>query len=641
MIVGTVGHIDHGKTALVRALTGIDGDRLPEEKRRGITVELGYAWMPAADGQLIGFIDMPGHEKLVRTMVAGTSAIDYGLLLIAADDGIMPQTLEHLTILSLLGVRRSTAVITKIDKADKALLQQRQVEVRALLAAHRLDESPIMLVSAMSGQGVDALRTLLLEELKEAKATGDARVDKAGFRMGLDRVFTLDGVGTVVAGSIAAGSIQIGASLCLAHAPERKYRVRVLHVHNRSVEHAYVGQRCAVGLASLDRADVERGQMLCEPGIAQSTRRIDVWLQLAASEEKVLFSGTQVHLHLVTQDCLASVAILGQQSIAPGKAGLAQLILQREIHTWQGDRFILRDSSATRTMAGGNVLDVRGPVRYRQTLERIVYLHTQHDADDAAERFQGALAFSAFGIHGRDWLRSAGLRDWPFDPLALEDIVADEGGDWVVSRQRLSESERALKAALEAFHEGFSEDIGPDRQRLRRLAVPRMPESLWNSLVDRLCTTGVIGERNFFLHLPEHGVQLLAAEKIVAKRLLPLLCEGRFDPPWVRDLAGMTDLSEKQLRVVMARMTKAGELFQIVKDLYYHPDTVKQLFALARSLAYDNGSVTAADYRDATGLGRKRAIQILEFFDRIGLLRRVGDKHLLRPGTGLFPDTQQ
>jgi selenocysteine-specific elongation factor len=267
MIVGTAGHIDHGKTALVRALTGIDADRLPEEKRRGITIELGYAYLPTNDGKLVGFVDMPGHEKLVRTMVSGASGIDFGLLLIAANDGIMPQTLEHLTILSLLGIARGAAVITKIDRVDAELLQQRVTEVQALLAANGLSDYSILRVSALQGDGVDDLRTLLLNE---AKRDQSEQSTAAGFRMGLDRVFTLDGVGTVVAGSIAAGAVRIGDALCLAHAPDTTYRVRSLHVHNRAVETATAGQRCAVGLAGLERSAVERGQTLCDPLIAQS-----------------------------------------------------------------------------------------------------------------------------------------------------------------------------------------------------------------------------------------------------------------------------------------------------------------------------------------------------------------------------------
>jgi selenocysteine-specific elongation factor len=303
MIVGTAGHIDHGKTALVQALTGVNADRLPEEKRRGITIELGYAAMTQPDGTTIGFVDVPGHEKLVRTMVAGASGIDYALLLIAADDGVMPQTLEHLTILSLLGVQRGAAVITKADRADAALLAQRQAQATALLAQAGLAHWPVLTVSVHRGDGMDALRALLATEAAAQTPTAST---SEGFRMGLDRVFTLDGIGTVVAGSIAAGTVRTGDMLCLAHAPTELYRVRSLHSHNRSVDVAHAGQRCAVGLAGLERSKVERGHTLCDPAIALSTQRLDVWLQVAPTESKALRSGTHVHLHAGTQDTTAS-----------------------------------------------------------------------------------------------------------------------------------------------------------------------------------------------------------------------------------------------------------------------------------------------------------------------------------------------
>jgi selenocysteine-specific elongation factor len=635
MIVGTAGHIDHGKTALVRALTGIDADRLPEEKRRGITIELGYAFMPVAGDKLVGFVDMPGHEKLVRTMVSGASGIDFGLLLIAADDGIMPQTLEHLTILSLLGIKRGAAVITKIDRVDAVLQQQRITQVQTLLAEAGLDYS-IASVSALRGDGIYQLRALLADEAQRDEPTVSAAT---GFRMGLDRVFTLDGVGTVVAGSIAQGTVQIGDALCLAHAPDKTYRVRSLHVHNRAVESAHAGQRCAVGLAGLERSAVERGQMLCDPAIAQSVMRIDVRLQVAHTEPSVLRSGTQVHVHLATQDYMASIAVLGQTSITPGESCLAQLVLQQPVHAWHGDRFILRDASASRTIAGGSVLDTNAPARYRQTPQRLDYLQTQRN-DELAERTQGALVHASFGIQGFEWLRSNGLRDWPFADDVLHDVVADDKRTWLIARTRLAESEDAVLRALKSFHEKFPEDIGPDLQRTRRLAVPRMPEVLWPSLIERMVENGQLSRRNGFLHLAEHAVQLLAAEKIVGERALPLLMAGRFDPPWVRDIATSTGLPETQVRHVLMRMAKAGDVYQIVKDLYYHPQIVQQLAALAREIAGRDtkGEVTAAAFRDVTGLGRKRAIQILEFFDRIGFLRRVGDVHLLRAGTQLFPE---
>jgi selenocysteine-specific elongation factor len=634
MIVGSAGHIDHGKTALVRALTGIDADRLPEEKRRGITIELGYAWMPTESGRPIGFVDVPGHEKLVRTMIAGASGIDYALLLVAADDGIMPQTVEHLTILSLLGVRRGAAVITKIDRVDDALLRERQAQVQALLAGAGLHDYPLLSVSALRGDGIDALRARLISEAQRPAPVSAA---EAGFRMGLDRVFSLDGVGTVVAGSIAAGTVHIGDTLCLADAPDKSYRVRSLHVHNQGVESAAAGQRCAIGLAGLERSAVSRGQMLCEAAIAQGTQRIDVWLQVAATEARPLRSGTLVHLHAATEECMATVAILGQPAIAPGEAGLAQLVVQQALHVWHGDRFIVRDASASRTMAGGAILETDAPARYRQTPQRLAYLQTQRAAEPAA-RLQGALAHAPFGIHGAIWLRSAGLRAWPFDPGALGDVVLSQSRQWLIARSWLDGNEQAVLQVLRDFHARFPEDIGPDVQRARRLAAPRMPDDLWEQLVARMAGSGRLAQRNGFLHLPEHGMALLAAEKAVAERALPLLLAGRFDPPWVRDIAGTAKLPESQVRQVLARMAKAADVFQIVKDLYYHPEVVQQLASIARGIERSEGAIATGSFRDATGLGRKRAIQILEFFDRIGFLRRVGETRLLRTGTRLFPE---
>jgi selenocysteine-specific elongation factor len=636
MIVGTAGHIDHGKTALVRALTGIDADRLPEEKRRGITIELGYAWMPLEDGRRIGFVDVPGHEKLVRTMVAGASGIDFGLLLIAADDGPMPQTIEHATILSLLGVRRGAAVITKIDRVEPARVAETEARVRALLASSGLDEYPVLHVSSVRGDGIDALRADLVDAL--AAAPGD-EVAGAGFRMGLDRAFTLDGVGTVVAGSVSAGGVTIGDALSLASSPDDSYRVRSLQVHSRAAQAAEAGQRCAVGLAGLERTDELRGQVLCDPAIALTTQRIDVWLQVAATEDKPLRSGTLVHLHAATQDCLATVAVLGQPSIAPGAGAPAQLVLHKPANVWHGDRFILRDASAVRTVAGGQVLDPLGPIRYRQTPERLAYLETQR-AIDPKTRLLGALAQAQYGVNGATWLRSSGLARWPFDLSSVPDIVVGAGGEWLIARARLDEAQAGLLAALRDFHDKYPDEIGPDVQRARRLAAPRMPEALWLQLTSHMIEAGVLARRNGFLHLPEHGVALRAAEQIVAEHALPMLREGRFDPPWVRDIALQARLPEAQVRQVLGRMARGGDVYQVVKDLFYHPAVMHELAALARKLAAEEagGQVTAARFRDLTGLGRKRAIQILEFFDRIGLLRRVGDVHLLRPGTLLFSE---
>jgi selenocysteine-specific elongation factor len=427
--------------------------------------------------------------------------------------------------------------------------------------------------------------------------------------------------------------------LSLASTPDDTYRVRSLQVHSRAAQAAEAGQRCAVGLAGLERTDELRGQVLCDPAIALTTQRIDVWLQVAATEDKPLRSGTLVHLHAATQDCLATVAVLGQPSIAPGAGAPAQLVLHKPANVWHGDRFILRDASAVRTVAGGQVLDPLGPIRYRQTPERLAYLETQR-AIDPKTRLLGALAQAQYGVNGATWLRSSGLARWPFDLTSVPDIIVGAGGEWLIARARLDEAQAGLLAALRDFHDKYPDEIGPDVQRARRLAAPRMPEALWLQLTGHMIEAGVLARRNGFLHLPEHGVALRAAEQIVAEHALPMLREGRFDPPWVRDIALQARLPEAQVRQVLGRMARGGDVYQVVKDLFYHPAVMHELAALARKLAAEEagGQVTAARFRDLTGLGRKRAIQILEFFDRIGLLRRVGDVHLLRPGTLLFSE---
>jgi selenocysteine-specific elongation factor len=638
MIVGTAGHIDHGKTSLVRALTGIDTDRLPEEKKRGITIELGYAALPVPGAEPIAFVDVPGHEKLVRTMVAGASGVDYALLLVAADDGVMPQTREHLSILSLLGLRQGLAVLTKADRVDEQLLAQRRAQVQALLQGSSLSGAEVLAVSALRGDGMVALRERLLQQarvLRDGAARADAAMAKTqGFRMALDRVFSLDGVGTVVAGSVGGGQVSVGHTLCLAHQPGQSYRVRSLHGHGKALDGASAGQRCAIGLAGLERQSAQRGQTLCDPAIAQASARLDVWLQLADSEERPLKSGCTVHLHLGTQDVMATVALLGAAQLAPGQAMAAQIVSREPVPAWWGDRLVLRDASASRTLGGGRVLDPQGLPRYRSRPERLAYLQALLEPD-ARARLLAALAPSPFGIDATAWLRREGWTQWPFEPSQLEGVVEGEG--WLISALRLRQAESTVLTMLREFHAKYSEDIGPDLRRARALALPRMPEPLWNALLAQLVREGHISRRAGFIHLVEHGAQLRQAEKIVAQRVLPLLLDGRFDPPWVRDIAGTMRLPEVQVRSVLARLGKSAEVFQVCKDLYYHPQVVQELAELARQIAERDGQVLAASFRDATGLGRKRAIQILEFFDRVGFLRRVGDAHLLRPATLLFP----
>jgi selenocysteine-specific elongation factor len=650
MIVGTAGHIDHGKTTLVRALTGVDTDRLPEEKQRGISIELGYAFMDAgpeagvdagADAARIGFIDVPGHERLVHTMLAGATGIDFALLLVAADDGPMPQTREHLAVLSLLGLQRGAVVITKADRVDAARLQAVHAEAQALLQGSTLEGSPVLTVAAPSGLGIEALRTLLRQEAAAHAASRAQHDDSAAFRLAIDRAFTLDGVGTVVTGTTHAGRVAAGDELRLVPAPgggsgaDDPVRVRSLHAQNRAVTLAGAGQRCAVALAGVAKERVQRGQWLVAPAAALATQRIDVQLRLWHAETRVLRSGTPVHVHLGSAAVMGSVAVLDGDSLAPGASARVQLVLQAPVGAWHGDRVVLRDASASRTLAGGVVLDPMAPIRYRRTPQRLAELDALA-APDAEERLRGLLAHSPQGVDLQRFAAAQGRRV-EVAPATGALRHTDARSDWALGPAHADTAREKVLAALSAFHEKAPEELGPDAARLRRLALPRLPEPLWRALLADLQARGQVALRGAFVHLPAHGVRLSATEERLAQKLAPRLAAVGFEGAWVRDLAKEIGEPEPLLRVTMARLAQRAELHQVVKDLYLTPETLTRAVGLVQAIAQANGGeVTAALFRDATQLGRKRAIQILEYLDRIGLLRRVGDVHRLRLDSALL-----
>ncbi len=647
MIVGTAGHIDHGKTTLVRALTGVDTDRLPEEKKRGISIELGYAFLDVPNGvgnERIGFIDVPGHERLVHTMLAGATGIDFGLLLVAADDGVMPQSREHLAVLSLLGLSRGAVAVTKVDRAEPARVASVCDEARALLAGTPLAGAPVLPVSAHTGAGLEALRALLFDA---ARASPQSPSQEAAFRLAIDRAFTLDGVGTVVTGTVHAGHIQVGDEVVLTpSAKGQRLRVRNLHAQNQAVAQAHAGQRCAVALAGIGKDEVSRGQWLTTPGAAIATDRLDATLTLWHGESKALRSGTPVHVHIGSSDTLGTVAVLqvdgaaAGDTIAPGAHGTVQIVLRQPIGAWHGDRVVLRDNSATRTIAGGVVLDPFAPARYRRTAQRLAEL-TAWSLGTPAARLAALVGVAPQGVSLQRWASAEGLESARPPAVPDDALQASDGahGDWALGGAHRGRVGDALLSALRTFHERQPDELGPDSSRLRRLAAPRLSEPLWRALVASLQAAGSLAVRGAFVHLPEHGLRLSATDERLAQKIAPRLAMAGFEGSWARDLARDAQEGEPLLRTTLARLAQRGELHQVVRDLIYPTQTIAELAGLARRVAaQSNGEVTAARFRDATGLGRKRAIQVLEYFDRIGLLRRVGDVHRLRGDTTLFAE---
>jgi selenocysteine-specific elongation factor len=633
MIIGTAGHVDHGKTRLVRALTGVDTDRLPEEKARGISIALGYAYAPLPDGEILGFVDVPGHEKFLATMLAGATGIDFALLVVAADDGIMPQTREHLDILCLLGIRAGAVALTKVDAVDPARAARVAGDIAALTAATPLAASPVFEVCAPSGHGVEPLRAYL-----QAQAQGLRRVDAdAHFRLAVDRSFTLAGIGTIVTGTVHSGQVSVGDTVALAPGGGGA-RVRSIHAQDRASPTGTAGQRCALNLAGLARDAVRRGDWIVAPAALLSTQRFDGRFTLLAAREHALRSGSAVHLHVGAAHVPGRIVVIdaGQDTspgerVEPGQSRIVQLVLQHPVALWHGDRFIVRDAAAAQTLGGGTVLDPFAPSRYRRTAERRAVLAALQ-AESPALRLHALIAQAPLGVD----LQRFGLAANVDDPQALlRDSsvrrVRHGGGDFAVGITHWRALRESALAALHRFHQAHGDEAGPDRARFKRIAFPRLAAPIYAALVAELCADGSITASGPWLHLPGHTNTPSPAELVLLQRLLPRLAQSPVDPPWVRDLARELGAVEGAVRTALLRGAQRGEVHQVVRDLFYHPSAVQELEHHVRRLHATHGDVRATTFRDAIGLGRKRAIQILEFFDRIGLLRRVGDRHFLRP----------
>lgn len=634
MIVGTAGHIDHGKTALLKALTGQQGDRRREERERGITIDLGYAYADLGEGTLTGFIDVPGHERFIHNMLAGASGIDCLLLVVAADDGVMPQTREHLAIVELLGIRRALVALTKIDRVEAERIATVRRQIDDLLANGPLAGAPVFPVSSITGQGVDALRTALVAEAARTKARGT----DGHFRLAIDRAFSVSGTGVVVTGTAFAGRVQVGDELQLSPSG-RSVRVRGLHAQNREAGQAHAGQRVALNLAGerLAVEQIHRGDWLLQPLLHAPTQRIDIQFQLLPGEVHELRHWTPVHAHLGAQDVTARIALLEGESLAPGAWMFAQLLLNAPIHAVHGDRIVLRDQSAQRTLGGGRVLDPFAPPRNRRREARLAQLRAL-DASSLEQGLPGLLAEAHNGLEPQALERQFNRpRDgWQLPASAVQ--IATRQGPRLFDQQRWQTLGSLLLAALQRFHEEQPDELGPDRDRLRRFALPQLERPVFLALLEQALSAGEIASSGHWLHRPDHQVRLTAQEEALKARLWPLLEAGRFDPPWVRDLASALGAEEMQTRQLLRKLARLGLLQQVVKDLFYPEPTIRRLAWHALQLEAKSGVIRAAAFRDQIQLGRKRSIQLLEHFDRIGFTRRFGNERKIRHDNALATD---
>ena len=627
MIIGTAGHIDHGKTALVRALTGVDTDRLKEEKARGITIDLGFAYLPAPDGATLGFVDVPGHEKFVHTMVAGAGGIDFVLLVVAADDGVMPQTREHLAILDLLGVNKGIAALTKIDLVSDERRRNVTAEITDALAETSLAGSTIAPVSVVTGQGVDALRT----QLFDAARWVERRASTQRFRLVVDRSFALTGIGTVVTGTVLSGAVEIGARVTVSPSGIAA-RIRSIHAQNHAADRGHAGDRCALNLVGdgVTKDAIRRGDAVLDPELHAPTDRIDATLRVLASAPKPIKQWMPVRLHHAASNVGARLVLLGHRSIMPGEQARVQIVLERPIAAAAGDRYVLRDTSAQRTIGGGRFLDLRAPARKRRTPERMAVLDA-HSMDEP-DRALAALARVASGYVDLN----AFARDRMF---GLNDVnrLADAQGLVRISfaTTQAAFADEIWARLQDAIHDKVACDHAdnPDlpgigRERLRLALKPQMPPHLFTAVLQYLSGRKDVVLDGAWVRLPEHEARLTDRDEAMWSDMRPLIGgDKRFRPPRVRDIAGMIDSSEADVRRMFKVLSRLGKVYEVAHDHFFLRGTVSEMVEMAADLAAKapSGQFAAAAFRDRLDNGRKVAIQILEFFDRHGVTLRGGD----------------
>ncbi|HDC4637796.1 TPA: selenocysteine-specific translation elongation factor [Enterobacter cloacae] len=614
MIIATAGHVDHGKTTLLQAITGVNADRLPEEKKRGMTIDLGYAYWPQPDGRVLGFIDVPGHEKFLSNMLAGVGGIDHALLVVACDDGVMAQTREHLAILQLTGNPQLTVALTKADRVDATRINEVREAVEATLREYGFTDAALFETIATEGRGIDALRHHL-QQLSSREHASHHR-----FRLAIDRAFTVKGAGLVVTGTALSGEVKVGDTVWLTGI-NKPMRVRGLHAQNQPVDHAHAGQRIALNIAGdAEKAQLNRGDWLLSEAPPEPSERVIVSLQTHIP----LSQWQPLHIHHAASHITGRVSLLEND--------LAELVFDTPLWLADNDRLVLRDISARETLAGARVVTLNPPRRGKRKPEYLQWLSALAQTSNDKAALEVHLERGAVNLTDFAWARQ--LSNEGLLPLTQQPGFIQAGNN-LLNAPVAACWQRKVLNTLATYHEQHQDEPGPGRERLRRMALPMEDDALVLLLIENMRESGVIKSHHGWLHLPEHKAGFTAEQEAIWQKAAPLFGD---EPWWVRDLARETNTDEQVMRQVLRHAAQQGLIVAIVKDRYYRNDRIVAFASLIRELDQARGSTCAADFRDRLNVGRKLAIQILEYFNRIGFTRRRGNDHLLRDSL-LFPET--
>ena len=630
IIVGTAGHIDHGKTALVKALTGVDADRLPEEKQRGITIDLGFAEMDADDAR-IGFVDVPGHERFVKNMLAGAGGIDVVLLVVAADEGVMPQTREHFQICRLLQINDGIIALTKTDLVDDETLELARMDVAELVRGSFLEKATVFPVSSRDGSGINALKDALVHAAKNVRREDDIYET----RLPIDRSFSVKGFGAVVTGTLASGTIAEGDELELLP-QRRRVRVRGVQTYGNSVESARAGQRTAVNLGGISHEEIERGMALSATGALAVTQVFDADVEVLEDSPRPLRSRQRVRVHIGTTEVLARISVLNNMNaVEPGSTGYVQFRLESPTAAVMGDRFIVRSYSPQRTIAGGRVLDPLA-TRHRRTKLKDVktvleaLAGAKNDLPEIFIRMTGQKGLSFDGLRERTGLRDDVLRKMVDEAIKFRKIV--DAGRVLTSPEMFDQLKASALNAIGNYHRGDKLSRGISRETLREQTFRGVEPEVFRVVTSDLLQQGKIALDNDVFRLASHETTLSSGEKKTLETFREIYSTANLEVPKLEDAiadaasAGGTD--PRAARKIFQLLLNSGEILPVTNEFYFPASVVDQLAEQIREQARSTGDslIDVAKFKQIAGVSRKYAIPLLEYFDRTRVTRRVGDK---------------
>ena len=631
IIMGTAGHVDHGKTALIKALTGVDTDRLKEEKERGITIELGFASLALPGGRTIGVVDVPGHERFIKNMVSGAAGIDLVMMVIAADESIMPQTREHFHICSLLGIRKGLVALTKVDLVDEDWQELVTDDIRTFLKGTFMEGAPIVPVSALTGGGLPDLLTALDQAAAEIGEKSDAGL----FRLPVDRVFSMKGFGTVVTGTLVSGNVTTGEEVAVL--PGRTIsRVRGMQVHNQSVNLAESGQRTAINLQGVEKTTIERGNVLTRPGTFEPTQRLDVFFDYLHANDKKIKNRALVRFHTGTTEVMARLILPDRDEIEPGEKTYAQLFLAAPAVVMAGDRFVIRSYSPVTTIGGGQVIDPL-PRKHKRHSDRIIQeldlLHHGTDLEKLSVIIQRS-SFAGIDLQGlviRTGFPPAQVRK-ELETLfsRKQAILLDRDDTRVLSSDVYQELQQKMIQDIRAYHEKFPLKEGLSREELRMKLGVFIGQKLFNAVMRDLEKNGKIIADRENIRLPDHRINLQADQEALRQAIAEWYRNAALTPPSLREVTEKFTEQKSQVGSILNVMLKDGTLTKINEDLCFDPSALTRLREDYKNLLRKEGKATPASFKELTGLSRKYIIPLMEYFDVIKLTVRSGDHRLLR-----------